>query len=67
MPRSRRACSVPRFDGSKAASRELLPAAREAHQMYATGFPGTALLLARMLAEHQVFHDEARALLSDFA
>ncbi|HEY5170808.1 MAG TPA: BTAD domain-containing putative transcriptional regulator [Acidimicrobiia bacterium] len=46
---------------------ELLPAARAACDTYAAGFPGIALLLARVLAEHEMFHGEARALLSRIA
>jgi DNA-binding SARP family transcriptional activator len=46
---------------------ELLPVARAAHAEYADGFPGLTLLLARVLAEEQTTHDEARVLVSDFA
>lgn len=46
---------------------ELLPVARAGYDGYAERFPGIALLLARVLAENETCHDEARALLSDIA
>jgi len=42
---------------------ETLPAARAAYEAYGPGFPGLALMLARVLVEHDAGHDEARRLL----
>jgi DNA-binding SARP family transcriptional activator len=46
---------------------EIVPTARAAYEEYAASFPGLTLLLTRALAEDRSGHDEARALLSDFA
>jgi len=46
---------------------ETAAAARAAYDAYGTGFPGLALLLARVLAEDPASRDEARALVAPLA
>jgi DNA-binding SARP family transcriptional activator len=46
---------------------ETLPLVRAAFDRMSADFPGLALVLARVLAEHDASHDEARAHLAEFA